>query len=793
MRSPFLFITSALIVGMLFVSLNSLPAPLLFAGVSISLLCAWLSYLILRKTKLTLFFILIAFFFSGAFLLSSAEKKYKENPLFNFDSSSYIDFYGKLYKSPVKGKNLVYLYLRVDRIHARGQTFQTEGNLLVSIPKKNQEGPSLELHDHVKVSAKTSELENFHNFDIQPSANYYKSLNIHKKAYSKSPLLIEKIHSEKQFSVLRFVASFRTNLQKKIENHFKQSDTSLSQTGAIIEALLLGNRQRLDISTTRTLQESGLFHLFAISGAHIVIISYVLFILFRIIRIPTRASYLILIFVLVFFTFLVEGRPSVFRASLMASLFLLGKFIWKDVNLLNTLSLSAFLLLVYNPLNLYSLGFQLTFAATLSIILFYSKILKYFPKLPFRTSEILALSLAAQIGVIPLILISFNRVTLFSFFLNIAALPLVGLIMTAGYMFLGMAFIFPSAAGMLASGLDFLITIFLFIARIPVHAGFLSYRIPTPHFITVLVYYCLLLFILIPKKVKRQKLILTSAFLITLIILITFPFSSRTNLLKVTFLDVGQGDAILVEFPGKVKMLIDGGGFPNSDFDVGEQVVSPVLWNKGIKKIDYLVLTHAHPDHFYGLHSIVNNFKIIEFWEAYSPQDDQNYKDFKASFSSSTIYRRVFKGIQKTINDVFVEILHPMKENFIVHSAHNQQSVVVRIKYKKLSFLLTGDIETKSEEKIINSCQNLKSQILKSPHHGSRSSSSWPFLEAVSPDIVVITVGRNNFYQLPHEEVLDRYKQLKLNVYRTDIHGAVEIVTDGEGMKIRTAASSLNY
>ena len=532
-----------------------------------------------------------------------------------------------------------------------------------------------------------------------------------------------------------------------------------------------------------------MFHLFAISGAHIVIISYVLFLLFKIIRIPTRASYLILIFVLVFFTFLVEGKPSVFRASLMASLFLLGKFIWKDVNLLNTLSLSAFLLLVFNPFNLYSLGFQLTFAATLSIILFYSKILKYIPKLPFNISEILALSLAAQLGVIPLILNSFNRVTLFSFFLNCAALPLVGLIMTTGYVFLVIAFIIPSGTGILAFGLGYLVKLFLFIAHIPVQTGFLSYRMPTPHLITVLIYYCLLFLILIPEKIKKQKLILTSAFLITLFILITFPFSSRSNFLKVTFIDVGQGDAILVEYPGKVKMLIDGGGFPNSDFDVGEQVVSRVLWKKGIKRIDYLVLTHAHPDHFYGLHSVVNNFKIKEFWEAYSPQDNQNYKDFKAGFSPSTIYHRVYQGIQKTINDVSVNVLFPIKDDFIVRSAHNRQSIVVRIEYKKLAFLLTGDIETKSEEKIINSDQALKSQILKSPHHGSRTSSSWPFLEAVTPEIVVITVGRNNFYQLPHKEVLERYKQFRLKVFRTDIHGAVEIVSDGEEIKIRTAKS----
>ena len=585
------------------------------------------------------------------------------------------------------------------------------------------------------------------------------------------------------------MAGFRSGVQEKIETYFKLPDNSLSQQGAILEALLLGNRQRLNQNTTSTLQESGLFHLFAISGAHIALISYIFFLFFKIIRIPDRASYLILIFVLVFFTFIVEGRPSVLRASLMASMFLLGKFIWKDVNLLNTLSLSAFLLLAYNPFNLYSLGFQLTFAASFSIILFYSKILKYTPKLPFKISEILALSLAAQIGVLPFILFSFNRVTLFGFFLNCAALPLVGLIMTAGFIFLGTSFILSSAAVILTSGINFLIDILFFTARIPACLGFLSYRIPTPHLITVLMYFLLLFSILIPEKFKRQKFIFISGFLVILIILVTFPFSSRSNFLKVTFIDVGQGDSILVEYPGKKKMLIDGGGLMNSNFDIGERIVSPFLWKKGIKKIDYLVLTHAHPDHFLGLHAVVRNFKIEEFWEAYSPQDNPHYENFKADFPSKVFLRRAYKGIQEKVNDVSIDILHPEKDNFIVQSAHNQQSVVLRIAYKSIAFLLTGDIGIGCEENIINSGQVLKSRVLKSPHHGSQTSSSLPFLDAVSPEIVIIMVGRNNIYQLPHKEITHRYEQLNLQVYRTDIHGAVEIATDGEKVIIRTAVS----
>ena len=278
-----------------------------------------------------------------------------------------------------------------------------------------------------------------------------------------------------------------------------------------------------------------------------------------------------------------------------------------------------------------------------------------------------------------------------------------------------------------------------------------------------------------------------TSFIIFLVILITYPFPSYSRLLKITFIDVGQGDSILVEFPGCDKMLIDGGGIPYGHFDIGENVVSPFLWSKGIKKIKYLVLTHAHPDHLNGLKAVVRNFGIGEYWEAFSPMKNESYEEFKNSLSSRTIKKRLFRNHFFKENKVKIQVLHPAKSDPFVKSIDNDQSLVLRMTYGKTSFLLTGDIEKGAEYEIIQNNLEIESLLLKSPHHGSASSNSHEFLHEVNPCCVVISVGEGNRYGFPDKEVLDTYEKIGLKVFRTDNHGAIEVTSDGQELFINTA------
>lgn len=797
MTYPFLFLSLFLAVGILFSSLVLLPLPLLLFLLLLSLSTAWI-FFISRKYKFAFYLILLTTFLFGFSLYRLTDRNYENNSLHQLQASGYVDFYGTLYRSPSQGKDSDTLFLNVEKIFHQKQELAIQGRLQVTVARPYQ--PSNPLHllvrDKIKVSAQISSSRGFQNFNPGFLERLQKNRKIHNRAYSKSPLLIKKISSGSTLSPIRQIAKFKYSLIRNIEKFFPAVDNSLtvSPQGAVLEALLLGDRGRMDESMSRALQDAGIFHLFAISGAHIAIISFILFFFFRLLRISTRSSYIMLMFILIVYAFLVEGRPSILRATTMTLIFLLGKLIWKETTLFNTISISAFALLCINPFSLFNAGFQLTYAATLSIVIFYPKFIKYLPKWPLRISEIFALSAASQIGVLPIMAKTFNRITFSSLFLNFAALPLVALIMISGYLFLFFSFISPVIANYLVQAVNFLINLLLSISHIFDSFSFLSFRIPTPHTATIAGYFLFLFILLLPWKKKKVRRIAFAGFLVFLAVLITYPFPSTSKYLKVTFIDVGQGDSILVEFPGQKKMLIDGGGFFSGDFDIGERVLSPFLWKKGIKTIDYLVLTHPHPDHLNGLISVARNFKVRQFWESLSPVENHFYEELQRNLAPSILKKRMFRTSSHLINGTTIDILHPKDSRLRLpfSSNENELSMVLRLSYGRTSFLLTGDIGLEAEQDILENMKLIKSNILKSPHHGSLSSSSEEFLSAVNPSIIIICVGENNRYNFPNPIILQRYKEQGATLYRTDTHGAIEITSDGQKFSIKTALNPLH-
>ncbi|MGD9344344.1 MAG: DNA internalization-related competence protein ComEC/Rec2 [Candidatus Aminicenantes bacterium] len=788
MPFPFLFLALALGAGIVVFSFFPLSLPVQILLLMISLLCGWLFFK-LGKYRLTFISILgITFFLGGAFF-TLHHKDFTENTLHNLRASDYTDFIGTVAKSPGRGLENVHLYLKVHEVKMGNKKEKHKGILRVTIPYSSEfpVRPSWAVHDRLKVSAKLLPSKGHQNFYPNHQERYFEIQRIHNRAYAKSPLLVDPLKTGSPFSPRRILSIIKQKLQKKIEVHFRNAPNTLSHEGAIFEALLLGERRRIPEAITRSLQDAGLYHLFAISGAHIAIFSFLLFSLFRLIRIPTRVSYSLLIAFLLFYVLLVEGRPSVLRATIMTVAFLLGKLLWRDINLINTLSFSAFFLLIVNPSSLFAPGFQLTFIATLSIILFYPRVINKLPRLPLRISEIFALSLTAQLGVLPVVIFFFNRVTFSGLFLNLAAIPLIALIMAIGYLFLPLSLLAPFLANILAKSASSLIDVLVGMCHLHDQASLLSWRIPSSPFWIIGGYYIFLGLLLLSAKYKKQRMAASGCFLLFLLILITYPFPSYSKNLKVTIIDVGQGESILVELPGSQKMLIDGGGVPDDTFDIGENVVSPFLWRKGIQKIHYLVLTHPHPDHANGLKAVARNFKIGEFWEGFSVLEDETYARFIRTLPPKTPRKRMFKGQIRTINDVHIRFLHPPKKEPYVARVHNDFSLVMHLAYGSNSFLLTGDIGKEVEKTFVEEYGRLQSRVFKSPHHGSNSSSSWPFLKKVSPEIIVISVGLGNRYGLPSKDVLTRYSALGAKVYRTDRHGAVEITAGKQEISVRTA------
>jgi competence protein ComEC len=792
MLFPFLYLAGALASGIFLGSVLSAALIIPVVAFLVFLAAAWLAYL-WNRHQLALALALPAALFLGWSHYVRHDIDYRQNPVRKLVLDSYSDFSGRLYRSPSFNVGRTYLFLHVEKVHVQGQDFEARGNLQVSVlhPSAYPSPLKLRTGDKISVSAQVLPGRDFRNFAESRLASLWRNQLVHNHAAAKSALLIELKQPAHRASLFGLISALRQDLQKRIEFHFSTADRSaLSQQGAVLEAMLLGERGRMDEETTASLQRSGLFHLIAISGAHIGIISFLFFFMLRGCRVPKRASYSALIVLLLFYSLLVEGRASVFRATIMALIFLTSKLLWKQAQLLNTISFSAFVLLLSNPFTLFDLGFDLTFAATLSIILFYPKVLSFLPRLPLRTSDLFALSLTAQLGVLPLLASSFNRVTFAALLLNFPAIPLIGLVMGAGFVFLAVSPLSSCLAALIAPVIRLLINVFLWISGSLDAVPGLSYRIPTPRPAVVIGYFSFLLLLLLPPRFKLQRLLTAFLFAVFLITLVTYPFAPcRSATLRLTVIDVGQGDSLLVEFPGRKKMLVDGGGIPESSFDIGEHVVSPFLWRRGIKKIDYLVLTHAHPDHLNGLLALARNFKVAEFWESFSPDKSPVYEKFKNSLSKSALRRRVFRGFRVREGQVTIEVLHPEPSALLTREARNDDSLVLRLKAENQSFLLAADIGIEAERNIIGSQLEIRSQVLKSPHHGSRTSSSEAFLAAVKPQVIIISAGAGNRYGVPHPEIVERYRASGACVLCTGQDGAVEISAKGRFLGLRTSVT----
>ena len=640
--------------------------------------------------------------------------------------------------------------------------------------------------DEIRASVRLSSGGAFRNFGAFSYERYLRGVNIHRRASTKTSLLVKRTGTAPAGSVRARISRIRCGIQAELERRFPAPDgNDISPAGAVLEALLLGEDGRLNEATVENLQKTGLYHLFAISGGHIAILNVLLFSLFRLVRMSPRASRLALAAFLVFYTILIEGSPSVLRATFMTLAYLAGRLLWKDVHVLNTISASALFLLLINPSSLFDAGFQLTYVATLSIILFTPPLLKKLPRLPFKATELACLSVTAALGVAPLIARNFNRVTLSSLLLNFVAIPLVGLIMGIGYAFLPFAAVFPAAAGPPAAVLGFLVAVFARISHALDPFPFLSFRVPTPRAWIVFGYFLFLGLTLVRPRFRGQRVLVGAGFSLFFFVLVVSPFRPGSPELRVTMIDVGQGESLLVEFPGRRTMLIDGGGLAASSFDVGESVVSPVLWRKGIKKVDYLVLTHPHPDHLDGLVAVAGNFRIGEFWEGWPARAEGLYADLLRALPARVIRRRCGRGFHRREGEVSIAVIHP---EMPAVAAGNDSSLVIRIALGRTAFLLTGDVGAATERELLEAGLDLGSAVLKAGHHGSASSTSAAFLAAVQPKAVLVSVGEGNTYGFPSPEVLERCRGAGAGVFRTDIDGAVEISADGRRLLVRKAA-----
>jgi competence protein ComEC len=409
-------------------------------------------------------------------------------------------------------------------------------------------------------------------------------------------------------------------------------------------------------------------------------------------------------------------------------------------------------------------------------------------------AALLLASICAEIALMPITAFVFQRVTVAGLVVNLAAVPSMAIVqvaamMTAAADAVGLAGIARHAGLITHLGVRGLIDSAIVVDAAP----WLTWRVPSPPLVTIVAYYALLVAAVAGASFKaraRHIFACAAAALFLWIAIAPQTFARRfgDGMLHLTMLDVGQGDSILVTLPNGRTLLVDTGGVSiRGDFDIGDRVIGPALRARGIGRLDYLAITHGDPDHIGGAASLVRDFAPVEVWDGVFVNNHAptlGLRDGAAQRRST--WRSLQKGDRLELGAVELRVHHPPLPDWERQKVRNDDSLVMELRYGQVSIVLTGDIGREVELALLPILDLLPIVVLKSPHHGSGTSSSEEFIRAIWPRLVLISSGRANPYGHPLPYVLARYSAVGAQVRRTDLDGQIDVVTDGSSIAVKT-------
>lgn len=696
---------------------------------------------------------------------------------------------GKKYKIKILDQRNINLYLITNQKYKKGDILYIDGEYV-----------------------EPEEARNFKCFNYK---EYLKTLNIYG---SIKPKKIEKISTTK---------SILNNISIKIQENINK--TYDQEYAPIMLGILLGKTEEISDEIKEDFSISGISHVLAVSGMHVVYITYLIITITQKLF-GKKAGRIFSCLFLIFYMYLTNFSVSVVRAGIMGILSCMSFVVYRKNDTKNNLAISSLIILVYNPYNLLSLSFQLTFLGTIGILTFQSNIKRALQNIRVRNKkwkyvfikiqmmsepiiDIVSVSLSAQIAILPILLIRFNTIGIAFLITNLLLNIVIGKIIMLGILQTIISLFSINFGILIAQVIEILLKFLMLISKLGSKIPFSN----TPYLLTIVIYYisCILinklyfifsrvnpgqtqiriknLIYLFKFKIKpyKRKIKILSGIIVIIIVLAT----KIPGKLNIHFIDVGQGDSTLIVTPLNKTILIDGGGSKN--YNVGKNILVPYLLNRRINKIDYMIISHFDQDHCDGLKYamqklIVKNIIIGSQYEEY-----ENYKEIVEIAMNKNINIEVLKNLN-TINienNLDINILWPSND-LITENSINNNSLVCKLTYKDFSILFTGDIEESAEKAIIENYKSnpqiLQANILKVAHHGSKTSSTSEFIKRVNPQYALIGVGKNNTFGHPSDLTIDNLNKFGVKIYRTDECGEITIKTNGRDISLYKNNKTVN-
>ena len=609
-----------------------------------------------------------------------------------------------------------------------------------------------------------------------------------------------------------------------------------AEHSGFIKTILIGDRSALEYGIKEDFIKTGTVHILAISGLHVGLIATLILWLFSILRLPKKLNLILTLIFLIFYSFVAGSNPPVIRAVIMFFMFAAGYLINRDSDTLNTLSLAAFLILLWNPKELFDPSFQLSFASVGSIIILMPKIDKalgldfiqqksLLAKMKVYIFKCTSVSIAAWLGTSPLISIYFSTVSPVAILANLIVIPMLFLLISVSFLFFLVALASSLLASLVGQALCAIEDILFFLNHIFSGLPFAYLRIGSMSAGSLALYYAFISLWCLPdvmdfERTRIRKIQALLALLLVFNILVWEGYiNSGNGYLKILFFDVGQGDSIFIEFPKKGNMLIDAGaGAEGGKLDAGKSVIAPYLWSRGINKIDLVLISHFHEDHFGGIIYILKNFKVGCVMDNGDAANGTKIYDAYAK----VLKERKIRHITVTDGDLIsgfpnakLFILNPQEELISCPSSKmqpthglfarsggprstvdqitgNDNSIVLKLVYKNFSALFCGDITYKAIKRLNSYGEFLRSDVIKIPHHGGRlgdEKTVEDFFRKVSAQISVTSAGNiTNFRNRP-QKTSDIMAFLN---YNTKQNGAISISVGPRSNVVETSEEQKN-